>query len=156
RDVARDMDVLRSALGDPKLNYVGFSYGTALGSSYAEQFPHNVRAMVLDGAVDPVQDVVDETVGQGKGFQTAFDKFAQWCAGQASGVLGSDPAAATQAFRALVNPLLEHPVTASADGRKLTYDDATTGVIQALYSQQYWSYLNMGLNELRDGSGRTL
>jgi pimeloyl-ACP methyl ester carboxylesterase len=154
RDSAKDMDVLRSVLGDPKLNYLGYSYGTALGSTYAEDFPKNVRALVLDGAVDPTQSVVDETVGQGTGFQTAFDQFAKWCAGQQDCAVGQ-PATATQAFRALVNPLLEHPVDAG-DGRQLTYDDATTGAIQALYSQQYWTYLNTGLNEIKQGSGRTL
>jgi pimeloyl-ACP methyl ester carboxylesterase len=155
RDVVRDMDVLRSVLGDAKLNYVGYSYGTALGSAYAEDFPRNVRSMVLDGAVDPTESVVDETVGQGIGVQTAFDQFATWCAGQQSCALGRNPATATQAFRALVNPLLQQPA-AAGDGRRLTYDDATTGAIQALYSQQYWSYLNTGLTELKQGSGRTL
>jgi pimeloyl-ACP methyl ester carboxylesterase len=154
RDSAKDMDVLRSALGDPKLNYLGYSYGTALGSTYAEDFPKNVRALVLDGAVDPTESVVDETVGQGTGFQTAFDQFAKWCADQQDCAVGR-PATATQAFRALVNPLLEHPVQTDG-GRLLTYDDATTGVIQALYSQQYWTYLNTGLNELKQGTGQTL
>jgi pimeloyl-ACP methyl ester carboxylesterase len=154
RDVARDMDVLRSVLGDRKLTYLGYSYGTAIGSAYAEDFPRNVRAMILDGAVDPNQNIVDESVAQGTGFQTAFDKFAAWCAGQQQCALGrtSDPDAA---FKALVNPLLERPVSVG-DGRRLTYDDATTGAIQALYSQQYWQYLNTGLNELKQGSGRTL
>jgi pimeloyl-ACP methyl ester carboxylesterase len=153
RDAAKDMDVLRSVLGDEKLTYLGYSYGTALGTAYAQDFPKNVRAMVLDGAVDPNQDIVDETVAQGTGFQTAFNQFAAWCAGQQQCALGSgDPNAA---FRALVNPLLEHPVP-TGDGRKLTYDDATTGAIQALYSQSYWQYLNMGLNELKQGTGHTL
>ncbi|HEY3605849.1 MAG TPA: alpha/beta hydrolase [Pseudonocardiaceae bacterium] len=154
RDVAKDMDVLRSALGDPKLNYLGYSYGTFLGTTYAEQFPKNVRALVLDGAVDPTEGVVAQTVNQGKGFQTAFTQFAQWCAGQQQCALGTDPNGATQAFRNLVNPLLDHPITLG--NRRLTYDDATTGVIQALYSQQYWSYLNTGLGELQQGSGQTL
>jgi pimeloyl-ACP methyl ester carboxylesterase len=154
RDVAKDMDMLRSVLGDAKLTYLGYSYGTAIGSAYAEDFPTNVRAMVLDGAVDPNQNIVDESVAQGTGFQTAFDKFAQWCAGQQECALGrtNDP---NTAFKDLVNPLLATPVPVG-DGRKLTYDDATTGVIQALYSQQYWQYLNSGLNELRQGTGRTL
>ncbi len=154
RDAAKDMDVLRSALGDPKLTYLGYSYGTALGTAYAQDFPNNVRAMILDGAVDPNQNIVDATVAQGTGFQTAFTQFAAWCAGQQQCALGTttDP---NGAFRALVNPLLDKPVPAG-NGRRLTYDDATTGVIQALYSQQYWQYLNSGLNELRNGSGRTL
>ncbi len=155
RDVARDMDVLRSALGDAKLSYLGYSYGTFLGSTYAEQFPGNVRAMVLDGAVDPTESEVDETVAQGSGFQVAFTQFAQWCAKQQQCALGRNPATANQAFQSLVNPLLERSVPVG-DGRKLSYDDATTGAIQALYSQQYWSYLNAGLSELKQGSGRTL
>ena len=52
-DAAEDMDVLRAALGDAKLTYLGFSYGTLLGATYAELFPTHVRAMVLDGALDP-------------------------------------------------------------------------------------------------------
>jgi pimeloyl-ACP methyl ester carboxylesterase len=156
RDVAKDMDVLRSALGDRKLTYLGYSYGTLIGTTYAEQFPKNVRAMVLDGAVDPTQSVVDQTVSQGTGFQNAFTQFAKWCAGQHQCALGRDPAGATQAFRNLVDPLLTNPVPVG-DGRNLSYDDATTGAIQALYSQQYWSYLNSGLNELsQKGTGRVL
>jgi pimeloyl-ACP methyl ester carboxylesterase len=153
--VVKDMDVLRSVLGDTKLNYLGYSYGTLLGSTYAEQFPKNVRALVLDGAVDPTESVVDETVSQGTGFQNAFVQFAKWCAGQDSCALGTDPTQATHAFQALVDPLLDSPVTLD-DGRKLTYDDATTGAIQALYSQQYWTYLNAGLSELKQGQGQTL
>lgn len=155
RDVAKDLDVLRSALGDRKLTYLGYSYGTLLGSTYAEEFPKNVRAMILDGAVDPTESVVDETVAQGMGFQTAFGQFAQWCVDQSRCALGNDPANATETFQNLVNPLLVKPARVG-DGRKLTYDDATTGAIQALYSQQYWTYLNTGLNELKDGNGDTL
>ena len=58
REVMQDMDVMRAVLGDPKLNYLGYSYGTRLGSAYAETFPQNVRALVLDGALDPAQDPV--------------------------------------------------------------------------------------------------
>ena len=67
-NVARDLDAIRAALGDEKLTYLGYSYGTRIGSAYAEAFPHNVRAMVLDGAVDPNQNIVDESVAQGTGF----------------------------------------------------------------------------------------
>jgi pimeloyl-ACP methyl ester carboxylesterase len=155
RDVAKDMDVLRSVLGDKKLTYLGYSYGTLLGSTYAEDFPANVRAMVLDGAVDPTESEVDSTVAQGKGFQTAFGQFALWCVKQQKCALGTNPAKATQAFRSLINPLLTKAIPVG-DGRNLTYDDASTGAIQALYSQQYWTYLNDGLNEVKTGSGQTL
>ncbi len=154
RDVVKDMDVLRSALGDDKLTYVGYSYGTRIGSAYAEAFPRNVRALVLDGAVDPTQDQIDSTVAQGAGFQKAFGDFLAWCAKRDDCALGKDENAAQDNFEDLIRPLEERPV--DVDGRPLTYDDATTGVIQALYSQQLWENLNTGLNELRQQQGRTL
>ncbi|WAL69842.1 alpha/beta hydrolase [Amycolatopsis cynarae] len=155
RDVARDMDVLRSALGVEKLTYLGYSYGTRIGYTYAEQFPGNVRAMVLDGALDPSQDAVDSLVAQGAGFGTAFTKYTQWCTAQKDCALGTDAGAATAAYQNLVRPLIDHPLRL-ADGRELTFDDATLGTIQALYSQQLWAPLNSGLNELKRGRGTML
>ena len=154
-DAARDLDVLRSVLGDRQLTYLGYSYGTLLGTTYAEQFPANVRAMILDGAVDPTEDPVAQLVGQGKGFQGAFNQFAIWCAKQSGCAVGNEPANATQVFRGLLDPLLTNPVPVG-DGRKLGYDDATTGAIQSLYSQNLWTYLNTGLNQLKKGDGEVL
>jgi pimeloyl-ACP methyl ester carboxylesterase len=155
RDVAKDLDVLRSALGDPKLTYLGYSYGTRIGSTYAEQFPANVRALVLDGAVDATQDPVDAETAQAAGFQQAFNQFAGWCAARQDCALGHDPAAATQAFRDLTIPLIRHPMDAGG-GRLLSYSDATIGAVQALYTPSLWESLNTGLNELRRGSGRAM
>ncbi|HET9142526.1 alpha/beta hydrolase [Actinophytocola sp.] len=155
RDVARDMDVLRSTLGDEKLTYLGYSYGTRLGSTYAEAFPNNVRAMVLDGALDPSQDPVEELVAQGEGFQKAFDDFVSWCVQRQDCALGQDRAKALDAFLALVRPLGQRPVEVD-DGRKLSYSDAMTGVIQALYADELWEYLNTGLTELKGNRADTL
>jgi pimeloyl-ACP methyl ester carboxylesterase len=155
RDVAKDMDVLRSALGEQKLTYLGYSYGTRIGYTYAEAFPNNVRAMVLDGALDPNQDETDSLVAQGAGFGTAFNQFAAWCAARSDCALGQNAAGATKAFQDLVRPLIDKPVTL-ADGRELTFDDATLGAIQAMYSQQLWQSLNSGLGELKNGRGTTL
>jgi pimeloyl-ACP methyl ester carboxylesterase len=154
RSVARDMDVLRSALGDRKLTYLGYSYGTRLGLQYAEDFPGNVRAMVLDGAVDPTQGVVASEVSQAAGFQKAFNNFAAWCAGQPSCALGTNPNNAVAAYQRLTRPLLQRP--ASAGGRQLSYSDATTGTIQALYSPQMWPQLNDALGDLAQGDGTGL
>jgi pimeloyl-ACP methyl ester carboxylesterase len=154
-DVAKDLDVLRAALGDSALTYVGFSYGTSIGSQYAEQFGPNVRAMLLDGAVDPDADPVQDLLGQADGFQTAFDDFAAWCAKQAGCVLGTDPAKATAVYQALVRPLLDKPL-ALADGRVLSFDDATTGTIMSLYSEDFWPYLLQGLLQLSQGQGGQL
>lgn len=155
RDVVRDLDVLRSVLGDEKLTYLGYSYGTRIGYTYAERFPRNVRAMVLDGALDPEQDIVESLVDQGEGFGKAFTEFAASCTAKPGCALGTDPAGATKAYQDLVRPLIENPVPVG-DGRRLSYEDATTGTIQALYSEQLWGSLNTGLAELRQGRGSTL
>lgn len=158
RDVVQDLDVLRSALGDEKLTYLGYSYGTRIGYSYAEAFPGNVRALLLDGALDPEQDVVESLVAQGEGFGKAFREFAAWCAKRQDCALGDDPAGAgaySEAYQNLVQPLIENPITLP-DGRKLSYENATTGTIQALYSQQLWGRLNSGLGEIRRQQGTTL
>lgn len=155
RDVVRDMDVLRSALGDKKLSYVGYSYGTRIGYTYAEQFPTKVRALLLDGALDPEQDVVESMVGQGAGFGKAFGKFAQWCAKRTDCALGGDPKRAVGAFQQLVRPLIERKVSLT-DGRKLSFEDATTAAVQALYSPSLWEQLNTGLNELKRDRGEQL
>ncbi|MGH3686820.1 MAG: alpha/beta hydrolase [Pseudonocardiaceae bacterium] len=155
RDVARDMDVLRSALGDAKLDYLGYSYGTRIGTSYAEQFPGNVRAMVLDGALDPNENLVQSLVNQGAGFQQSFDAFIEWCLGHSPCWLGRVPRdQANQAFQQLLLPL-----TAAArpvGDRLLSYTDATIGAIQALYTDHLWPVLNRGLAELVSGNGATL
>ncbi|WP_410636576.1 alpha/beta hydrolase [Amycolatopsis sp. cmx-4-83] len=155
RDVVKDLDVLRSVLGDEKLTYLGYSYGTRIGSAYAEAFPKNVRAMILDGAVDPEQDAVESLVAQGQGFGKAFTEFAKWCTAQQDCALGGDANGAVKAFQDLVRPLIDFPVEVG-DGRKLSYEDATTGVIQALYQQSLWDTLNSGLNELKQQRGATL
>ncbi|WP_093602148.1 alpha/beta hydrolase [Lentzea waywayandensis] len=151
RDVVKDMDVLRSALGDAKLSYVGYSYGTRIGTEYAETFPQNVRALILDGAVDPTQDQLASLVAQAAGFQKAFDEFVKWCRGKNDCPLGDD---ANASFRQLTTPLIQKPVTVG--DRKLSYNDAITAAIQAMYSEQLWPILLNGLQELKSGKGTTL
>ncbi|RKT52747.1 alpha/beta hydrolase [Saccharothrix australiensis] len=154
RDVVRDLDVMRSALGDEKLTYLGYSYGTHIGAGYAAAFPGNVRALVLDGAVDPTQDQVESLIAQAAGFQQAFDAFAAWCAPRQDCALGHDPAKANQAFRELTLPLAQRPVDVGS--RKLSYSDAITGAIQAMYSEELWGPLNTGLTELKNNRGEVL
>ncbi|MBF6068083.1 MULTISPECIES: alpha/beta hydrolase [Nocardia] len=155
REVVQDMDVIRAVLGDPKLTYLGYSYGTKLGSLYAEKFPDRVRALVLDGAVDSSQDPVQESLRQAAGFQRAFDAYAADCARTPDCPLGTDPAQAVARFRELVDPLWDRPA-ATTDPRGLSYNDAITGVTQTLYTDDLWQVLTLGLQELRDGRGDTL
>jgi pimeloyl-ACP methyl ester carboxylesterase len=155
RDVARDLDVLRAALGDEKLTYVGFSYGTSIGTVYAEQFPENVRALILDGAVDPTEDPATSAVNQGAAFQGAFEDYAAWCAKQTVCVLGDDPSKATAVYQSLVRPLLDKPLKLE-DGRVLSFDDANTATSQALYVDAYWPALSNGLLNLSKGDGKIM
>ncbi|UMP01657.1 alpha/beta hydrolase [Amycolatopsis sp. EV170708-02-1] len=154
RDVVRDLDVLRSALGDEKLTYLGFSYGTQIGTAYAEAYPDKVRALLLDGAVDPELDTAESLVTQMAGFQNTFAKFGKWCAARADCALGRDARAVTKAFQDLVQPLITAPVPAG--NRRLSFEDAITGTSAALYSQDAWKFLNDGFAELKRGSGKTL
>jgi pimeloyl-ACP methyl ester carboxylesterase len=154
-NVARDLDMLRAALGDEKLNYLGYSYGTLIGSAYAEAYPDKVRAMILDGAVDPDQDPIQANIDQAAGFQKAFNDYAADCAKDPKCPLGTDPAKAVAVFQSMVNPLVGKPA-ATADPRGLGYSDAITGTIMALYTPDLWKDLTTGLAELSQGHGDTL
>ena len=146
----KDMDAIRVALGDDKLTYIGFSYGTALGGEYAQAFPRNVRAMVLDGAVDPTVQPMPSMLQQAQAFQKAFNDFAADCAQSHDCPLGTDPAKAVDVFHSLVDPLVRNPAH-TKDPRGLSYDDALTGVTSALYSPGLWEQMTSGLAALRDG-----
>lgn len=153
-DVARDMDVIRAVLGDTKLTYVGWSYGTRIGSTFAELFPDRVRAMVLDGPVDPTTNMLDPVIGSAA-IQAAFDAYAADCAKAPDCPVGTDPAKANETYRALVEPLLEKPLTTS-DSRMITYEDIRSATLSAMYSDKLWPELTRGLTELSRGNGDAL
>lgn len=146
----KDMDALRGALGDDKLTYVGFSYGTELGTQYAEAFPQRVRAMVLDGAVDPTVQPMDSMLRQSEAFQKAFNDFAADCVKSPDCPLGTDPAKAVDEFHSLVDPLVAKPAP-TKDSRGLSYSDALTAMTSALYSPGFWEQATTGLSALRHG-----
>jgi pimeloyl-ACP methyl ester carboxylesterase len=137
------------------LTYIGWSYGTSIGTKYAEEFPKNVRAMILDGALDPETDPMTRDVAQGAGFQQAFEDYAAWCAQQSACVLGADPSKATAVYQALVRPLLDAPLPL-AGGRVLSFTDAITGTNQALYSESLWEPLSAALLDLSKGDGAAM
>jgi pimeloyl-ACP methyl ester carboxylesterase len=153
--VIKDLDAMRAALGDKKLTYLGYSYGTRIGSAYAEAFPQNVRAMILDGAVDPNADPVEADIRQAAAFQAAFNDFAADCAKSPNCPLGSDPAKAVDVYKSLVEPLVQHPAK-TKDPRGLSYSDSVVGTILPLYSPNLWRHLTQGLSELKNGSGDTM
>ena len=148
---AQDMDAVRQALGEDQINYLGFSYGTELGTAYLQRFPNRVRTMVLDGAIDPTESSIDSLVNQMAGFQVAFNDYATDCAESADCPLGTDPTQFVNRFHQLVNPLVTSPA-ATSDPRGLSYADALTGTFNSLYTPQYWKYLTRGLLALQRGT----
>ena len=153
--VVKDLDAMRAALGDDKLTYLGYSYGTRIGTSYAEAYPEHVRAMILDGAIDPNADPVEADVRQAAAFQQAFDDYAADCATDPNCPLGTDPDKAVDVYRSLVNPLVETPLETN-DPRGLSYNDAIVGTILPLYSPNLWRHLTQALTEITEGSGDTM
>lgn len=154
-NVAKDLEAIRASLGDDKLTYLGYSYGTRIGALYAEAYPDKVRAMILDGAVDPNADQIEEEIRQAAAFQKAFDNFAADCASNPDCPLGTDPAKAVDVYKSLVDPLVEHPAK-TKDPRGLSYNDAIVGTILPLYSPSLWRHLTQALSEIRDGTGDTM
>ena len=154
-NVAKDLDAIRVAVGDKKLTYLGYSYGTRIGGEYAEQFPQNVRAMILDGAIDPNADPIEADIRQAAAFQQAFDDYAADCAKDSNCPLGTDPTKAVDNYKHLIDPLVDKPAK-TADPRGLAYSDALVGTILPLYSPSIWRNLTEGLSELKDGHGDML
>jgi pimeloyl-ACP methyl ester carboxylesterase len=154
-NVVKDLDAIRAALGDEKLTYLGYSYGTRIGASYAENYPQNVRAMILDGAVDPNADPIEANLRQAAAFQQAFNDYAADCATDASCPLGTDPTKAVDVYRSMVDPLVEKPAE-TKDPRGLSHTDAIVGTILPLYSPNLWRHLTQGLTELNSGTGDTM
>ncbi|MFG2092816.1 alpha/beta hydrolase [Streptomyces sp. NPDC048612] len=155
-EAARDMDVLRAVLDDDKLNFVGASYGTFLGATYAGLYPSRVGRMVLDGAMNPVLDSRTVNVDQTAGFNTAFRAFAADCIKHKDCPLGTKSVDdAGRQLSALFKKLDAHPA-ATGEERKLTESLATTGVIAAMYDERAWPVLRDYLGQAEAGNGRGL
>ncbi len=152
---AMDMDEIRQAVGDAKMNYLGFSYGTELGAQYAHLFPSTVRVAVLDGAVNPLTDDITSFANQLQGFEDAFDQFANWCRTHGPCSELSNP---RQAVYSIAADARRSPIPSSAPGesRKATSSIVYTGVLSALYSQSQWSALGQALLDARGGDAKGL
>ncbi len=154
-ETARDMDRIRLAVGDPKLNYLGYSYGTRLGSVYAHLFPSTVRVAVLDGALDPVATDEVTTERQTKAFELAFDQFAANCVTQSACAPLGNPRAAVEA---LIPAADANPIRSSAQGetRRATGGIVTLAVVSALYDQSQWPTLRDALLAAKKGDAKGL
>jgi len=149
--VARDMDVIRAVLGDDKINYLGYSYGTYLGTMYAELFPEKVGKMVLDGAVDPSVSDLDALAFQMGGFESALRAYMDDCQanqGDCPFTGGTDDGMAQ--VRELLDGIDAQKLE-SSDGRVLDSATAGTGIADYLYSESAWPDLTGLFNDLYDG-----
>ena len=156
---ARDMDRVRAAMGEERLNYLGYSYGTFLGATYASLFPGRYRAMVLDGPVDAAAYAnapSDALRGQSDGFEQALGRFLDACAARQDvcGFGGADPRGALDA---LVASARVHPIPAGGnDPRPVDGDDVLWAVAQALYSKPGWLEIAGALRSAAAGDATLL
>jgi pimeloyl-ACP methyl ester carboxylesterase len=149
-NAARDLDVMRQALGDDRLNYLGFSYGTRLGAVYAAQFPKKVGRMVFDG-VDTLTEPLDEQgVVSAAGQQRALEDFLAWCVQDVACPFGQDARAAREQVVRLVGSLDEDPLPTDFGGR-FTGQDLVAAIGQGLYSKEFWPALEQALADLTQG-----
>ncbi|MDR1512989.1 MAG: alpha/beta hydrolase [Propionibacteriaceae bacterium] len=155
---AKDMDLLRALLGDDKLNFLGNSYGTLLGATYAEQFPQNVGRLVLDAAIDPSMPADRAEVEQAAAFEAALGAYLDHCLGAADCPFqGSKQEALDQIHQLLVDIAAE-PMSAGPDEpRELTVTLALNGIMAPLYDDANWPFLNVAFGDaLEAGDGAVL
>ncbi|WP_019547865.1 alpha/beta hydrolase [Streptomyces sulphureus] len=156
-EAARDMDLLRSALGDDRLYYLGASYGTYLGATYAGLYPQRAGRLVLDGAMDPSLSSLRINREQTGGFETAFRAFAEDCVGRTDCPLGTGSVKeAGERLAAFFKKTDAHPLKTDQKGRRLTESLATTGVIRAMYDEGSWPALREALKDAQRGNGSSL
>jgi pimeloyl-ACP methyl ester carboxylesterase len=154
-EAARDMDVLRSALGEEKLTYLGASYGTKLGATYAELFPDKVGRLVLDGAIDVSLDARNMALQQAEGFETALRAYVQNCIDSTDNCfLGDTVDEGLATISELLDSIEEQPLPAG--DRELQVGNAFYGIITPLYNRDYWFLLSTALTSALDGKGSAL
>lgn len=149
-EVAKDMDILRQLLKEPKLTYFGASYGTFIGATYAGLFPTHVGRMVLDGAIDPALSNAQITLAQAHGFETALRAYVADCVGKGGCILGDSVTAGTAKIHQVIADLETHPIKTSS-GRMLTAGNGVLGVFMPLYVKKYWPLLTEALTALING-----
>lgn len=154
-ETARDIDQIRQALGQRVTDYLGFSYGTELGSVYAHLYPGHVGRMVLDGAVDPLTSGIAQATEQLRGFEQAFGQFSAWCHQQHPCAELGRPARAVEhlAVHAESAPI---PATSGPDQRAATPELVITGTFAALYQRKQWPALAAALLQARGGNSAGL
>ena len=155
-EAARDVDVLRAALGEAELLYFGASYGTKLGATYAELFPDKVGRLVLDGAVDLSIDSRQLSLEQAGGFEVALRSYVEACVDDGGCFLGDDLDEGLATIQGLIADVDEQPLPTDLGDRELEVGNAFYGLVAPLYNRDYWSILDQALQLALDGDGTLL
>jgi pimeloyl-ACP methyl ester carboxylesterase len=145
------MDLMRAVLGDKQLNYLGYSYGTFLGATYAQLYPERVGRLVLDGAIDPAVSGVDVSTIQAIGFESALRAYMADCLTQSDCPFSGTVDEGMADLGTMLASVERSPLPA-ADGRLLGADSLLTGIIAALYAQESWPYLSAALTDVLQGN----
>jgi pimeloyl-ACP methyl ester carboxylesterase len=152
---ARDLDIIRAVFGEKQITYLGFSYGTLLGVTYASLFTDRVGKMVLDGAIDPTMSDEEQNLGQLHGFDLALTNYLTECLDSQDCPFTGSLASAKKKLAALLLQTETKPLPTDS-GRELSIWGMITGMIMPLYSSDWWPALSQGLQEALDGDGTTL
>lgn len=151
-EVVQDMDMVRAALGEDKISYLGYSYGTALGQVYAARYPQHVRAMVLDGVVDLSQNGLESLDYQAGGFERALNAFIKFCDTRGCGIKGP----AGKAIDAVMAAAERAPIHSAHASRPARPADVQLGIGEDLYNSQSWGELGAAIQKARQGDGSEL
>lgn len=154
-DAARDIDLIRQALGEDRISYFGFSYGSELGAVWATLFPDTVRAAVLDGAVDPTADAVEAGLQQAKGFEQQLSTLLAECSRDTDCAFHND-GDAESAFDELMLAIDDEPLVVSEDRTPVTQGVAFYAIANALYDDRLWLDLHTALADAQRGDGAGL
>lgn len=152
---ARDMDSIRAALGEAKISYLGFSYGSELGATWATLFPSTVRAAVLDGAVDPTAGEQAKSLQQDKGFEDSLTTFLSQCSADSACPFQNGGDAAS-AFDRLMRSIDDSALSSAGGRPAVNLEVALAGVGQAMYSDADWPRLADALAKAQKGNGAGL
>lgn len=155
RASAADMNSIRLALGEEKISYFGFSYGSELGATWATMFPNTVRAAVLDGAVDPLSTSTEEGMAQAGGFEQQLNTFLAQCSKKVTCEFHNN-GNAEGAFDSLLLDLDANPLVVSTTRTPVTQGVAFTAIAQSMYSDSYWPQLQSALANAQRGDGAGL
>ena len=150
RNTARDLELIRGLMDVPRVNFIGYSYGTELAATYLALFPDRVGRFVLDGAVDPTIGARQSTINQLIGFDNAFENYLVDCVNQDC-PLGADLASAEQTVKSIFESVSNQSLPVGQ--RELATSGLVTGIIAALYQQSAWPILSDAFADLLDGDG---